>query len=142
MHGSTVIKCMMLGGVFCKTLVSRINDKIARTKKRRRPNLVGTGELTMGLGPVARAGYRLQERWVEGEEKMGRLGSVPQAGLGWRRLQLGLGGAADEAKQGPGQCARSSARPPARSRGCRGRRQRWLRAAWDSGDGAKEVCVA
>ena len=34
---------------------------------------------------------------------MGRLGSVPQACLGWRRLQLGIGGAAKEAKQGCGQ---------------------------------------
>lgn len=64
---------------------------------------MGTGELTMGLGPIAGAGCTLRERWVEGEEKMGRLGSVPQAGLGWRRLQLGLGGAAKEAKQGCGQ---------------------------------------
>ena len=93
---------MKFKGLPVKLVSLWIMLKSPERKKTCRLNLVGTGELTMGLGPVAGAGCRLRERWVEGEEKMGRLGSVPQAGLGRRRLQLGLGGAAKEAKQGCG----------------------------------------
>ena len=40
-----------LEGLFCKTVVSGINDKIAKTKKKAQAETGGHWDLTMGLGP-------------------------------------------------------------------------------------------
>ena len=78
-----------LEGLFYKTVVSGINDKIAKKKKRRRLKLVGTGSSPWASAQVSE---EARQRWGWPYRGAAQLVERPRRPAGWKRPRRKVNG--------------------------------------------------